>query len=111
MNIKLKNNVLMALSEMIDIMDIKKEIMNINGKSNEEVGQELIMLLITKLYKAKRQYYEFVIKFKNVKIEDENLNKEEKYEKAIEIVENMDAIEIFKELIQIEGLSNFLAFK
>lgn len=111
MDIKLKNNVLMALSEMIDVMDIKKEIMNINGKSNEEVGQELIMLLITKLYKAKKQYYDFVIRFKDIKVEDENLSKEEKYEKLIEIVENMDAIDILKELIQVEGLSNFLASK
>ncbi len=111
MNFKLKNSVLMTLSEMIDVMDIKREIVNINGKTNEEVGKELVMLLITKLYKAKRQYYDFVIKFKNIKIEDENLSEEGKYEKAIEIVENMDAVEIFKELIQIEGLSDFLASK
>lgn len=111
MSIKLKNSVLMILSEMIDVMDIKKEIMNINGKSNEEVGQELVMLLITKLYKAKKQYYEFVIKFKNIRIEDENLCEEEKYEKQVEIVEEMDALEIFKELLGIEGLSNFLVSK
>lgn len=109
MNIKLRNDVLMALSEMIDVMDIKNELSILDCKSNEELGQKLIMLLITKLYKAKKQYYDFVIKFKQVTIEDENLSAEEIYNKQIEKVEQMDAIEIFKELIQIEGISNFLA--
>ena len=109
MNIKLRNDVLMALSEMIDVMDIKNELSILDCKSNEELGQKLIMLLITKLYKAKKQYYDFVIKFKEVTIEDENLSLEEIYNKQIEKVEQMDAIEIFKELIQIEGISNFLA--
>ncbi len=109
MNIKLRNDVLMALSEMIDVMDIKNELSILDCKSNEELGQKLIMLLITKLYKAKKQYYDFVIKFKQVTIEDENLSAEGIYNKQIEKVEQMDAIEIFKELIQIEGISNFLA--
>lgn len=109
MNIKLRNDVLMALSEMIDVMDIKNELSILDCKSNEELGQKLIILLITKLYKAKKQYYDFVIKFKQVTIEDENLSLEEIYNKQIEKVEQMDAIEIFKELIQIEGISNFLA--
>ena len=111
MNIKLKNSVLMALSEFIDVMEIGKDILNIEGKTNEEVGKELIVLFVSRLYKAKKQYYDFVIKYKNIEINDEALNDEEKYKKKIEIVENMDAIEIFKELLQIEGIYDFLALK
>ena len=62
MNIKLKNSVLMALSEFIDVMEIGKDILNIEGKTNEEVGKELIVLFVSRLYKAKKQYYDFVIK-------------------------------------------------
>lgn len=109
MNIKLRNDVLMALSEMIDVMGIKNELSVIETKSNEELGQKLIIMFITNLYKAKKQYYDFVIKFKQVVIKEENLSVEEKYNKQIQKVEQMDAIEIFKELIQIEGISNFLA--
>ena len=111
MNIKLKNSVLMTLSEFIDVMEIGKDILNIEGKTNEEVGKELIVLFVSRLYKAKKQYYDFVIKYKNIEINDEALNDEEKYKKKIEIVENMDAIEIFKELLQIEGIYDFLALK
>ena len=109
MNIKLRNDVLMALSEMIDVMGIKNELSVIETKSNEELGQKLIIMFITNLYKAKKQYYDLVIKFKQVVIKEENLSVEEKYNKQIQKVEQMDAIEIFKELIQIEGISNFLA--
>ena len=101
----------MALSEFIDVMEIGKDILNIEGKTNEEVGKELIVLFVSRLYKAKKQYYDFVIKYKNIEINDEALNDEEKYKKKIEIVENMDAIEIFKELLQIEGIYDFLALK
>lgn len=109
MNIKLTNSALMALSEMVDAMGISKEMTKIEGKTNEEVGKELIGLFFTKLYKAKKQYYNFIIEFKEINIEDKNLTEEEIYNKKIEIAANMDVIELFKELFQIEGISDFLS--
>ena len=109
-NIKINAETIMILSEMIDKMEIKDELKNIDAKTNEEVGQELVLLLVTKLYKVKDIFYEFIINYKNIEIA-EDLSEEEKHKKAIEIAKKTDAIEFFKELLQVEGLSDFLASK
>lgn len=111
LKIKLKNSVLMLLSEMIEVMDIKSDLLNLDGKTDEEIGEQLVILFISKLYKAKKQFYDFVIKYKNIEIDDNKLSDEAKYELKVKKAEEMDAIEIFKEIFQVEGLLNFFASK
>lgn len=103
MNIKLKTSTIIALSEMIDVMDIKDELLALDGNSNEEVGKKIIMLFVTRLHKVKKQFYDFVIKYKEIKADS--------YEEQLKIAESMDAVELVKEIIGIEGISDFLASK
>ena len=74
-------------------MGIAEEIKKIDKPTNEEVGKEVIMLLITNLHKAENEIYEFIADFKGI-------TKEE--------AEELDVIPIFKELLNVEGLKDFL---
>ena len=56
----MKTKVLIKLSLIIDKMGIAKDIKNIDKETNEEVGKELITLLITNLHKAENEIYEFI---------------------------------------------------
>lgn len=89
----MKTKVLIKLSLIIDKMGIAKDIKNIDKETNEEVGKELITLLITNLHKAEKEIYEFIADYKKI-------TKEE--------AEEVDVIPIFKELLKIEGMKDFL---
>lgn len=89
----MKTKLLIKLSLIIDKMGIAKDIKNIEKETNEEVGKELITLLITNLHKAENEVYEFIADYKKI-------TKEE--------AEETDVIPILKELLNIEGMKDFL---
>ncbi len=80
------------LSAMIDKMEI--DLSTIQGKTNEETGLKIINLLIKNIHKAEKEVYE-LIAFKN-QIE-------------IEAAKKIDVINFIKDLIKIEGMTDFLA--
>ena len=89
----MKTKTLIKLSLILDKMEIAEAIKNIDKPTNEEVGKELIMLLITNLHKAENEVYEFIAYYKDI-------TKEE--------AENVDVISVFTELLHIEGMKDFL---
>ena len=89
----MKIKILIKLSLIIDKMGIANEIKNIDKPTDEEVGKELIMLLITNLHKAEKEIYQFIADYKKITIEE---------------AEEIDVIPIFKELLNIEGMKDFL---
>ena len=97
-NISTEN--LILLSACIDKMDIKDELRKLEistgdeEKDIEELGSELIVLLITNLYKAKDEIYEFVANYKNISIEE---------------AKKEDIITILNEILGINGAADFLS--
>lgn len=89
----MKTKILIKLSLIIDKMGIAKEIKEIDKPTDEEVGKELIMLLLTNLHKAEEEIYKFIAEYKGI-------TKEE--------AEEIDVISVFKELLNIEGMKDFL---
>jgi len=89
----MKTKILIKLSLIIDKMGIADDIKNIDKPTNEEVGKELIMLLITNLHKAENEIYDFISVFKGI-------TKKE--------AEELDVIPVFKEILNIEGMKDFL---
>lgn len=89
----MKTKILIKLSLIIDKMGIANEIKNIDKPTDEEVGKELIMLLITNLHKAENEIYEFIGQYKGI-------TKKE--------AEEIDVIPVFKEILKIEGMKDFL---
>lgn len=96
----LSTETIMCLSAIIDKMDIKEDLKNMvvetgdEEKDKEEIGKQLIVLLITKLHKAKDEVYEFISQYKQISIED---------------AKKANAIEIIKEVLGIDGTSDFLS--
>jgi len=89
----MKTKVLIKLSLIIDKMGIAKDIKNIDKPTDEEVGKELITLLITNLHKAENEIYEFIAYYKGI-------TKEE--------AEEVDVIPVLKEILKIDGMKDFL---
>lgn len=110
---------LMMLSEIIDRMEIKDELksLEINTgdevKDNEALGKELIVLLITRMYKCKDRIYSFVASYKGYLPDKEDFVTEEEYEteykKAIKTAKKEDVIAIFKEILKLDGIKDFLS--
>lgn len=90
----MKTKDIIKLSAVIDKMDIRKEMNSIDGKTNEEIGTQIITLFISKLYKAEDEIYDFISSYKNI-------TKEE----AMEI----DIVALLKELLKIDGIQGFLS--
>lgn len=90
----MSTEILMKLSMIIDKMEIKDELVNLYGKTDEEVGKQLISLLICRLYKAENEIYSFIATYKNIS--------EEEAKKA-------NIVEIIKEVIKIDGIKDFLS--
>lgn len=73
---KINTEMLIKLSLIIDKMEIKDELKSLNidtgdkAQDDLELGKELILLVITKLYKAEEEIYELVAKYKNISIEE-----------------------------------------
>lgn len=89
----MKTKVLIKLSLIIDKMGIAKDIKNIDKPTDEEVGKELITLLITNLHKAENEIYEFIAYYKEI-------TKEE--------AEEVDVIPVLKQILKIDGMKDFL---
>lgn len=100
MNNKLNAEMIMNLSAIIDKMEITENLkeLDINTgdkkKDNEELGKELIILFISKLYKAKDEVYELIANYKNCDIEE---------------AKKADIITIVKEIINTSGVLDFLS--
>lgn len=95
----LSTEMIMHLSACIDKMEIGEELKNLDvntgnvEKDNEELGKQLIVLIITKLHKAKDEIYEMIATYKGVSIDE--AKKEE-------------IIPIIKEILSIDGVKDFL---
>ena len=89
----MKTKILIKLSLIIDKMGIADDIKKIDKPTNEEVGKELIMLLITNLHKAEDEIYGFIADYKDISREE---------------AEEWDVIPLFKEILNIEGMKDFL---
>lgn len=65
-----------TISMIIDKMEIKNDLASMeintgNEKSDkEELGKQLIALIISKLYKAKDEIFEFIANYKGISIEE-----------------------------------------
>jgi hypothetical protein len=125
----MKTKYLLLLSEIIDKMDIKEELQNLNfntgneKEDKEKLGTALITLLITRLYKCEKEVYNFIAEYKGYypkepKIlpddsRDEKNRKNEEYEEAVknalEKASEEDVISIFKDVAKIPGVSSFLS--
>lgn len=104
MNIKniksLNTEMIMHLSACIDKMEIGQELkkMEVNTgdskKDNEELSKQLLILIISKIYKAKDEIYELIADYKGITVEEA---------KKVEI------IPIIQEILGIEGIQDFLS--
>ena len=104
MNIKniksLNTEMIMHLSACIDKMEIGQELkkMEVNTgdskKDNEELSKQLLILIISKIYKAKDEIYEMIADYKGITVEEA---------KKVEI------IPIIQEILEIEGIQDFLS--
>ena len=63
-------------------------------KDLERLGQEVIILIFTKLYKVKEEVYDLISKYRNISIEE---------------AKQENAIGIFKEILNIDGVRDFLS--
>lgn len=96
----LSTETLMNLSAIIDKMEIGQDLKNMvvetgdEEKDKEEIGKQLIVLLITKLHKAKNEVYEFISEYKEIPIEE---------------AKKVNAIEVIKEVLAVDGTTDFLS--
>lgn len=125
----MKTEYLLMLSEILDKMEIAEELKSLEintgdeAKDQEELGKQLITLLVTRIYKCKKEVYTFIATYKDYfpdDLEFENEDTEEiKQEKtkqydlackeAIKRAKNEDVIAILKEVSKLPGLSDFLS--
>ena len=97
---KISTEIIMSLSEIIDKMGIANELKQLEvttgdeKKDLERLGQEVIILIFTKLYKVKEEVYDLISKYKNISIEE---------------AKQENAIGIFKEILNIDGVRDFLS--
>ena len=96
----LSTEMIMNLSAIIDKMDIAEQLRSLEintgntKKDNEELGKQLLVLIISKIYKAKDEVYGLIALYKNIDIEEA---------KKVEI------IPILQEILGLEGLKSFLS--
>ncbi len=110
-NIKISTKDIMLLSEIISKMGISEELKNINGDTTEEVGTELIILLITNLHKADYEIYKFIANYKNYfdeSMTEDNPEYVKMYDQAIKKAQKEDFVAVMKEILNIEGVTDFL---
>lgn len=97
---KIETEIIMSLSEIVDKMGIANELKQLEvntgdeKKDLEKLGQEVIILIFTKLYKVKDEVYDLISKYKKISIEE---------------AKTEDAIAIFKEILNIDGVRDFLS--
>lgn len=125
----MKTKYLLLLSEIIDKMDIKEELQNLDFNTGDEkedrekLGATLITLIITRIYKCEKEVYTFVANYRGYypskpvftdeDTEDIKTEKNKKYEEdlklALEKAENEDIIALFKEISKLPGVASFLS--
>ena len=97
---KISTEIIMSLSEIIDKMGIANELKQLEVNTGDEkkdlerLGQEVIILIFTKLYKVKEEVYDLISKYRNISIEE---------------AKQENAIGIFKEILNIDGVRDFLS--
>lgn len=96
----METQVLIKLSAIIDKLDLKDELKKLEVKTdneekdNEELGKQLIMLFISKIYKAEEEVYELISIYKKIDIEQ---------------AKKENIIPIIKEIMNVDGIKSFLA--
>lgn len=131
----MKTEYLIMLSEIVDKMDIKEELksMEINTgneeKDNEELGKQLIALMITRIYKCKNEIYAFVASYRGYlpqeeqyeidPLLDEDYTEEKEkelkkqyriaFKEAIKKAKDEDIVKVFKEISKLDGVKSFLS--
>ena len=121
----MKTKYLLLLSEIIDKMDIKEELQNLdfNTGDEKEDREKLGALIITRIYKCEKEVYTFVANYRGYypskpvftdeDTEDIKTEKNKKYEEdlklALEKAENEDIIALFKEISKLPGVASFLS--
>ena len=115
----MKSEYLLLLSEILDKMEIAEELktMEVNTgdekKDREELGKQLIALLMTKLYKCKKEVYSFVAMYKGYLKSEEDYDTEEEYKaalkEAIKKAKSENIFDIFKEISKLDGVKDFLS--
>ena len=84
---------LIKLSAIVDKMGIAKALVSIDKATNEEVGKEIISLILSNLHKAEDEVYEFIASYKGITIEEAKL---------------VNIVSLLKELTSAEGIKDFL---
>lgn len=140
----MKTKYLIMISEIIDKMGIKNELKSLEintgntERDNEELGKEIIALLITRIYKCETEVYTFIADYKGYLPDKDNYEASMEIDPAIELTKDQlkdiekkqkeldyqykkdlkealkrakdeDVIAIFKEVSKLEGVKNFLA--
>lgn len=96
---KISTKTAIKMSAIIDKMEIGQQLkdMEVNtgdeAKDREELGKQLIVLIITKLYKAEDEIYELIAMCKGISIEE---------------AKEVEVIPFLKELFGIDGVTDFL---
>ena len=100
-NIKgISTEMAIIMSAIVDKMEIGQELkqMEVNTgdekKDREELGKQLIVLIISKLYKAKEELYKLISLYKGIPVEE---------------AKKAQIIPIIKELFGIDGAVDFLS--
>ena len=79
---------------IIDKIGIKEQLTQIDKKTKEEIGTEVIALIVCNLHKAENEVYEFVASY---------------FKCTIEEAEDKNVVELFEGLKEVKGIKDFLA--
>lgn len=96
---KINTEIIMNISACIDKMGIGDELKKLNvdtgneEEDNKELGKQLIILIASKIYKAKEEVYELIANYKGITIEE---------------AKKVAIIPVIKEILGINGIKDFL---
>lgn len=115
----MKTEYLILLSEIIDKMGISEDLKNLEvntgdeEKDSEELGKKIIMMIFSKIYKCKKEFYSFIATYKGYLKDEEDYSSEEEYltakKEGIKKAKEEDIIKILKEVASLEGVKDFLS--
>lgn len=84
--------ILIKLSLVLDKMEV--DLSSVHGKTNEETGLKLLSTLVSKIHKAEEELYDLIAFKRGVTVEE---------------AKKENIIEFIKEIIKIEGMTDFLS--